>query len=163
MYSLNMQRVVSAPAKIVWEVISDIERYADYAPNLSKAIKTSNGVTPTRRCYDTKGNGWNEACILWKEGEVYSFVVDTTPDDYPYPFSHVKGTWGLNQVENGVEIYMEFEYQPDKAGILGWLMHRMIKRSFQPIVDTLMDNWKAEINQRVQDMTNAPLLEIHVS
>ena len=148
MYRMSASRVVNAPADVVWAVISDVERYAEYAPNLSKAIKTSNGVTPTRRCYDTKGRGWNEACVLWKEGEVYSFVVDTSPPDYPYPFTQLKGTWGLNQVADGVEIYMHFDYQPHKSGILGWLMQRMLQRAFSPIVDKLLDNWEAEIAQR---------------
>jgi len=90
MYTLNVERVVDAPANIVWDVISDVEAYASYAPNLGRAVKTSDGDAPSRRCWDTQGRGWNEACVLWEEGKQYSYVIDTS--DYPYPFTQMKGT-----------------------------------------------------------------------
>ncbi len=152
MYRLSAHRTVYASPQVVWQVISDIEHYADYAPNLSKAIKTSEGNHPTRRCYDNKGQGWNETCVLWREGEVYAFEVDTTPADYPYPFTKLKGTWGLNTVENGTEIYMYFDYALNKSGVLGWLMNRMMHRSFTPIVEELLDNWEAEIVQQSNEL-----------
>jgi ribosome-associated toxin RatA of RatAB toxin-antitoxin module len=148
MYTMTIDRIVNAPANIVWDVISDIERYADYAPNLSKAVKTSSGITPTRTCWDTNGGTWNEACVLWDEGHEYAFIVDTS--SYPYPYAYVKGTWGLETVSDGVRVYMHFAYAPEQGGVLGWLVHLSTKRLFQPIVDELMDNWESEIMSRTQ-------------
>lgn len=148
MYSLIAERLVDAPADIVWNVISDVEKYAVYAPNLSRAEKTSDGMTPTRRCYDTQGRGWNEACVLWKEGEVYSYIIDTS--DYPYPFIQMKGTWGLQERADGVLITMRFEYTPSQPWFLGWLTHQTVKRAFRPIIDELFDNWVAEIHTQQQ-------------
>lgn len=146
MYTLTTERLINAPANIVWEIIADVERYADYAPNLSRAHKTSDGPTPARRCYDTKGRGWNEACVLWEEGKQYSYIIDTA--DYPYPFIQMKGTWGMDPTPEGMRVWMRFEYTPDKPWLLGWLIHRMVRRSFSPIVNQLMDNWEAEITRR---------------
>jgi len=148
MYTLNTERLIQAPADIIWDVISDVERYADYASNLSKAIKTSDGQTPTRRCYDTQGRSWDEACVLWKEGEVYSYVVDTSAPDYPYPFSQLKGTWGIKQQANGNCVWMRFDYTPKPPLILGWLVHKSVQRMFGSVVDDLMGNWAAEIMKR---------------
>lgn len=148
MYTLTTERIVQAPAHIVWNVIADIERYADYAPNLSRVVKTSSGPTPSRRCYDISGRGWNEACVLWEEGKHYSFVVDTS--DYPYPFAQMKGTWGVEPVEDGTRILMRFDYRPDKSGLLGWLIHRASRRAFAPIIVELLDNWETEIQARLK-------------
>lgn len=146
MYTLIAQRIVHAPADVVWAVISDVERYAEYAPNLSHAHKISTGEFPARRCYDTQGRGWNEACVLWEEGKQYAYLIDTS--DYPYPFIQMKGTWGMMQQADGVKITMRFDYTPRYPWIIGWFMHRSVKRVFQPIVHKLMDNWESEIEQR---------------
>ncbi|MEL6269514.1 MAG: SRPBCC family protein [Chloroflexota bacterium] len=146
MYTLAIERIVDAPVAIVWQVISDVERYAAYAPNLSHAEKTGDGNTPARRCYDIAGRSWNEACVLWEEGKQYSYVIDTS--NYPYPFVQMKGTWGLDRTDAGVRVWMRFEYTPDKPGVLGWLIHRTVKMQFTPVVEELMDNWEAEIAQR---------------
>jgi hypothetical protein len=55
MYTLKVERLVDAPAAVVWQVISDVEGYADYAPNLSRAHKISTGEFPARRCYTRWG------------------------------------------------------------------------------------------------------------
>ncbi len=150
MYTLMVERTVDAPAEIVWRVISDVERYAEYAPNLSRAHKISTGEFPARRCYDTQGRAWNEACVLWEEGKQYAYIIDTS--DYPYPFIQMKGTWGMIPQENGVKISMRFDYTPRAPWVLGWLVHRSVKRVFQPIVSGLLDNWECEIQMR----TSAP-------
>ncbi len=146
MYTFIKEQVVSAPPEVVWQVISDVERYAEYAPNLSRAEKTGEGNTPARRCYDTRGRGWDEACVLWKEGEAYSYVIDTS--DYPYPFIQMKGTWSVEAAGAGSRITMRFDYTPSAPWIFGWLMHRMVQRRFRPVIDELMDNWEAEILAR---------------
>lgn len=146
MYTLTFEQTVDAPADIVWGVISDVERYAEYAPNLSRAHKISEGEFPARRCYDTQGRGWNEACVYWKEGEAYSYVIDTS--DYPYPFIQMKGTWGMKQEADGVKITMRFDYTPRYPWLFGWFVHRTVQRVFHPVVRQLMDNWKAEIVKR---------------
>lgn len=133
MFTLKTQRTVQAPADVVWDVISDVERYAEYAPNLSHAEKTSAGLTPARRCYDTRGRGWNEACVLWEEGKQYSYVIDTS--DYPYPFIQMKGTWGM-------------DHTPDVPFFFKYLVHWRVRMIFTPIVEKLMDNWESEIKQR---------------
>lgn len=153
MYTLTTERIIDAPAAIVWEVISDVERYAEYAPNLSHAEKISNGPTPARRCYDTRGRGWNEACVLWEEGVQYAYLIDTT--DYPYPFIQMKGSWGLEEQAQGVRVWMRFEYTPDAPLIADWLIHRGVQRSFRPIVTALMDNWEREIVAQQQRRANS--------
>lgn len=150
MNTLYIERLIDIPAGIAWDVIADVERYADYAPNLSSAHKlTTVGETdsPGRRCYDTQNRGWNETCVLWEDGRRYSFLVDTS--DYPYPFTYVKGTWGVEPRADGTLVYMQFDYVPAAPKIGRWLVNRWVKAQFGKIVEELMDNWEAEMKARV--------------
>jgi len=142
-YTLTFERIIDAPAQVVWDVISDVEAYADYAPNLSQAIKTSDSAQPSRTCTDTRGKSWDEACVLWRDKEAYSYVVDTSAADYPYPFKYLQGTWGMETQADGVKVTMRFDYQPTAPSILGWFVHRAMKHSSVSIVETLFDNWES--------------------
>lgn len=144
MPGFKIERLIDAPADVVWSIISDVEGYAEIAPNLSKAkIVSGEGAGMQRQCWDTRGGTWREDCVLWEEGHRYSMVVDTS--DYPYPFTKMQGTWGMEEQSNGVLVTMQFDYQP-KYGPLGWLMDQFyIKPAFRRICKKLMDNWEAEI------------------
>ncbi|NDJ55253.1 MAG: SRPBCC family protein [Chloroflexi bacterium] len=146
MLTLHAERTIQAPTDIIWDVISDVERYAEYAPNLSRAVKVGDGQTPSRRCWDTQGRGWNEACVLWEEGKQYSYVIDTS--DYPYPFVQMKGTWGMDPQADTVRVWMRFDYTPKGPALLYPLVQNRIKRVFAPVIEELLDNWEAEIAQR---------------
>lgn len=150
MYTLEVERIIDAPVDVIWEVISDVERYAEYAPNLSKAIKTGEGTTPGRRCWDTQGRSWDEACVLWDEGHEYSYIIDTT--SYPYPFIQMKGTWGLEEMTDGIRVYMCFNYTPSQSLLLGWISHQVARRAFAPVIDELFNNWETEISRRVSQI-----------
>lgn len=147
MANLQFDRLVNAPKDIVWEVISDVEAYAEVAPNLSKAVILSGqGEGMSRRCWDTKGGSWQEQCTLWEEGKRYTMQVDTR--DYPYPFTEMQGTWGLEEQANGTLITMEFDFTP-KFGVVGDLMVRVgMKRSFQKVCSELLDNWELRIREK---------------
>jgi len=149
LYSYEIERVVDSPAKVVWEVISNLDEYHQYAPNLSRSeVLSGEGVGLRRRCHDTKGRGWDEQCVLWREGEIYSMEVD--PEGYPYPFSKMQGTWGLEERSNGTLIKMRFDYLPKpNLPIIGPLMDKLaVKPAMAKISKELMDNWEAQIVKR---------------
>ncbi|PJF39495.1 MAG: hypothetical protein CUN54_08590 [Phototrophicales bacterium] len=150
MYTLQYERVIQAPPDVVWAVISDVERYAEYAPNLSKAVKTSDSTTPTRTCWDTDGRSWNEACVMWEEGEGYAYLVDTTPGDYPYPVTQLKGTWTMQPRQDGVLVTMRFDMTFKYPVPIAWLLFRLGARGFYKTIAELMDNWEAEMLKRAR-------------
>ena len=147
MPEFKIERLVDAPADVVWSIISDVEGYAEVASNLSKAkIISGQGTGMKRQCWDTRGGTWLEDCILWEDGRRYSMVVDTS--DYPYPFAKMQGTWGMEVQPNGVLVTMQFDYRP-KYGPFGWLMDQVyIKPAFRRLCGELMDNWETEITTK---------------
>ena len=66
----EIARTVATPQDIVWAVISDMERYAEAAPNLN-AVKVLEGAGTdmVRRCWDTHGGTWIEHCTWREEGK----------------------------------------------------------------------------------------------
>ena len=66
---MKIERFVDAPKEVVWTVISDLEGYADAAPNLTRAvIESGQGEGMKRRCWDTRGGTWQEERALWGGG-----------------------------------------------------------------------------------------------
>ncbi len=150
MYKLELQRLVNAPASTVWQVISDHAFYGEIAPNLHRVeVLNGDGLGMQRRCTGTDGVSWTEECVLWREGEVYAFEVDTSAPGYP--LARMKGTFGLEQRADGVLITMRFDYLPKfNPPLLGWLLDRALKRAAMPLAKAIMDRWEAEIMRRVQ-------------
>lgn len=145
MPTLEYERKINAPADVVWAVMSDVANYHQYATNLSRIDMLDND-TRARRCYDNKGKGWNESCVLWQAQHVYSYVVDTSVPDYPYPLKSLQGTWRMEPQADGVLVKMQFEVTPQ--ALMGKMMLWVGARSFQKGMVDLMDQWEAEMLKR---------------
>lgn len=151
MYILEFTRHINVPTSVAWTIISDLEHYADYAPNLSWAkVVAGEGEGLVRRCADTRGGEWNETCVLWDEGRQYSIQVDTS--DYPYPFDFMQGTWGVEPVGDGSQVTMKFEAKPRlNIPLLTPLMFNMgMRPAFTRIGEKLMDNWETAMLDKAQ-------------
>jgi len=142
---LKFERSVNANTQTVWDVISDVANYHHVAPNIDDVkIISGNGTGMVREC--SQGDGrWTEECILWNEGEQFSFKVNTDAPDYPFPLSFLQGTWevtphGANQSK--IEMKFEFKY---KRNILNVLLHPLMAPKFRSIVKELMDKWEEKI------------------
>jgi ribosome-associated toxin RatA of RatAB toxin-antitoxin module len=97
---LSFRRTVSADKRKVWKVISDIKNYHKVASNIDNVkIITGEGEGLVRQCSHGK-DSWKETCTLWEEEKQYSFVVDTSAPDYPYPFKSLKGSWQVNEINS---------------------------------------------------------------
>ncbi len=141
----EIERLVDAPVTKAWPVVSDVVGYADVAPNLSRAeVVSGEGQGMVRRCYDTKGKGWNETCSLWEEGYRYQMVVDTAAPDYPYPMKAMQGAWSVEPAGDATRIRMRFEYTL-KGGPLGKLMGFLMRPVFAKVCNELLDNWEKKI------------------
>ena len=84
--------------------------------------------------------------VLFGEAEKqYSFVVDTSAPDYPYPFKSLKGNWRLNEINpTETEIIMDFEIAY-KNKIYNLLLHPFLKYKFGKVGEDLLDNWQRQI------------------
>lgn len=152
MYTVQINRNINVPQHIAWDIISDLEQYADYAPNLSWAkVISGQGEGLVRRCADTNGGEWNETCVFWDEGNIYSIQVDTS--DYPYPFTFVQGTWSVKETHKGTDLTMKFDIQlKQDPPLIGWCVFNfMMRPAFARIGEQLMDNWEGAMFRQVSN------------
>ncbi len=110
--NLAFKRTVAANKKKVWRIVSDIKNYHRVASNIDDVkIISGEGEGLVRQCSHGK-DSWTESCTLWEAEKQYSFVVNTSAPDYPYPFKSLKGTWQVNEINSGQsEIIMIFNFE----------------------------------------------------
>ncbi len=142
---LIVERSINADKQAVWEVISDVANYHHVAPNIDDVkIISGKGEGMIRECSQGKSS-WTEDCVLWKEGEQFSFRANTNAKDYPFPFTFLQGTWRV--IPNGhnhskIELKFEFRF---KRKILNILLHPLMAPKFRSIVKELLDNWEEKL------------------
>ena len=138
---LSFKRTINAKKSDVWKVISDVANYHQVAPNIDEVtIVSGKDEALVRRCSHGK-DSWTETCSIWKEEKTYSFVVNTSAPDYPYPFSFLQGTWNIIEIDanhSQIEMIFKFKY---KMKIIN-LMHPLMKIRFTRISSELLDNWQ---------------------
>lgn len=144
----RFEREVKASKKEVWKVIADVANYDKVAPNIDAVkIISGEGEGMVRSCSHKK-NSWTETCSKWQEEESYSFVVNTSAADYPYPFKFLKGTWEVHEIDsNTTKIVMLFNFQY-KRKFQNWLLHPMLKGKFKKTAKELLDNWQKMLEKK---------------
>lgn len=144
---LKFERVVKADKKSVWEVISNVSDYDKVAPNIDEVkIISGEGRGMVRSCSHGK-DSWTETCTLWVEEESYSFEVNTSAPDYPYPFKYLKGTWEVQEIDRSTtKIIMHFDFQY-KRKYQNWLLHPLLKSKFSKTAEKLLDNWQTMLEK----------------
>lgn len=144
---LSFERALKASKENVWSVMSDVANYHKVAPNIDDVkILSGNGEGMVRSC--SHGNdSWTETCTLWEENEEYSFEVNTTAPDYPYPFKYLKGNWKIEEIDNSqTKVIMTFEFEYKKK-FQNWLLHPILKGKFSKTAEELLDNWQNQIEK----------------
>ncbi len=145
MKSLSVERLINAPSTSVWEVVSDVGSYAQYAPNLATSkVVSGEGVGLVRECSSKEGR-WQELCTAWEEKQFFRFQVQTQANDYPFPFKTLNGKWEVHDKGNEqATIRMEFEVE-FKHAIVGWLVFPIMKIKYLQVCEELLDNWQQEV------------------
>lgn len=144
---LHFKRNVAAPKAETWKVISDVSNYHKVAPNIDHVkIISGEGTGMVRSCSHGK-ESWTETCSLWEEEKKYSFEVNTSAPDYPYPLKYLKGTWEVEEIDlKHTEIKMIFEFGY-KQKIQDIVIHPLLRENFKKISKELMDNWQTMLEK----------------
>jgi hypothetical protein len=142
MQTLEIDRYIEAPRADAWAVLSDLDRWASHAPNLSKTeVIAGAGEGAVRQCHNKAGKSWRETCTLWEPGRRYVMEVDTTA--YPYPMSLMRGTFSADDAGRGSRVSMRFEYEV-KYGVLGRIVGVLIRPVLSRACRRLLDSIEAE-------------------
>jgi hypothetical protein len=137
-----IDRYIDAPRSRTWEVLSDLDGWAEHAPNLSKTEVVEGAADgAVRRCYNNAGKGWSETCTLWQPGRRYVMEVDTSA--YPYPMTLMRGTFSVDDEGSGTRVRLRFDYR-FKYGPLGRLAGIVARPMFARSCRRLLKSIEAE-------------------
>ncbi|WP_458187965.1 SRPBCC family protein [Haladaptatus sp. NG-WS-4] len=147
MGTVRVERRVRAPPDTVWEAIADVEAVSEFAPNVSRAVALDpRGERMRRRCWDGRGNRWDETCVLWEPGRRYSFAVDTDGSENSIHrlFDRFLGTFEVSTRPDATVLAVEFELRP-KYGPLGVVMFRAMRPRMCRVIARMVDEWATAI------------------
>lgn len=145
---LKFERIIQADKQAVWKVIADVANYDKVAPNIDAVkIVSGEGRGMVRTCSHGK-DSWSETCSMWIEEKAYSFEVNTTAPDYPYPFHYLKGTWEVQELDSATtKVTMLFDFQYAR-NYQNWLIHPLLKGKFSKTAEELLGNWQAMLEKK---------------
>ncbi|MGI9612855.1 MAG: SRPBCC family protein [Acidimicrobiales bacterium] len=144
--SVHFSKVLNGNVDAVWAAVIDHETYGQLAPNLSRVLPTGpDGPDLTRRCWDTRGRHWDEACTLWEDGHRFAVEVDTTAVDYPYPLEYLRGEWAVRGIDDDhTEVTVRFDFRP-KPGPAGSAFAAAMATGAKPMLRRIMSGWQRMI------------------
>lgn len=136
----SAERFISGPPSAVWPLITDHDRFARAAENLSGIrVVSGSGLGMERQCYDKHGRCWSERCVRWEPGESYRFNVNTSAPDYPFPFASMTGNFSVSPQDRGSLLSVVFEVEPRR----GWptVGLRVMAGRTEEALTRLVDRW----------------------
>ncbi len=76
-HTFHWSRTYAVPAQRLFDVVTDLDIYADVAPNLNKIdVMSGEGVGLVRRCTNPDGETWTETYTHWSPPEGFTVAVD---------------------------------------------------------------------------------------
>ncbi len=141
--SIEVRRLVDVNPMLAWSMVSDLDRYAEFATGLHfSRVLEGNGVGLRRECGDHAGNSWTERCSVWEDGRVYAMEVDTNHPAYPHPLKAMRGEWRVSPVDGRSEISMRFDFTL-KGGLLGEVIAATMMEHKRREMEAVLDQWQA--------------------
>jgi ribosome-associated toxin RatA of RatAB toxin-antitoxin module len=143
---LEARRVLPIDPRAAWAVVSDLDRYADFAAGLRYSrVLSGHGVGLRRECGDHRGRSWTETCAVWEEGRVYAMEVDTAAAGYSFPLRALRGEWRVSPVDGGTEVAMRFDFTA-RGGAIGELIAAAIMAPrARRDMEAVLDRWEGSM------------------
>ncbi len=121
---VEVRRRVKANKSMVWSIVSDLEGGSGLPP-AAKRVEVLQGVEygMTRRVTGRDSHVWQEECVGWEPGRLYSIVIS---GDFPVHSRQLRYTCSLAEDADTVLIRLYFDFAP-RFGIVGRFL-QLLKR-----------------------------------
>lgn len=140
---LEVSRVVDVDLATAWRVVNDQAYFGELSPGLSRVeIVSGHGTEAIRRCWDTKGNHWDESCPVYLEGQRITFQIDPTTHPARRLIRRITGTHEVEAVRSGgTRVAIRFDFQL-RYGLLGWALTQLALRGVRLSAMAVVDGWQ---------------------
>ncbi|HEV2034976.1 MAG TPA: SRPBCC family protein [Candidatus Dormibacteraeota bacterium] len=143
MSEVEASRVVEVDAATAWRVVNDQAYFGEVSPGLSRVeIISGHGTEAIRRCWDDKGNHWDESCPVYVEGRRITFQID--PETHPARrlIRRITGTHEVEPVPTGgTRVAIRFDFQL-RYGLLGWALTQLVLPGVRKSAAAVVDGWQ---------------------
>ncbi len=142
---MQAQRVIPAPAPVVWQAVAAASDYARFADGIADTqIVSGHEEGMVRVCTDDHGGQWAETCTLWDEGRRYRMTVDvdTYPVYYRVLIRQLDQTWSVEPMPDGTRLTLTFDGRMG-LGVVGRAVGAMLGRRRR--LDAILDAYEDEI------------------
>lgn len=148
-----VKRQINSSKDSVWKVMSDVGNFHKVAPNLVDVkILSGNEKGLVRSCSHNDKQSWTETCTAWEPGREYSFEVNTSAPDYPYPLKYLKGTFRVEELSDSTSaMTMIYDFAYTKK-IYNVILYPLMKPKFRKTLKEILDNWQNMIEKGITPM-----------
>lgn len=147
---VEVRRRVTANTRMVWNIVADLQGDAGVPP-AAKSLTVLEGTAASglglkRRITGREGHSWDEECVGWEDGRLYSMAL--IGGDFPAPCAQLRYTCSVAEDAGTVLIRLYFDYQP-RFGLLGqWFDKLGSRKQLQVYARELLDNWVRIVHAR---------------
>lgn len=143
---VEVRRRVKASRSMVWSIVSDQSAGSEPPPAASRSeILHGSELGLTRRVTGRDGHIWQEECVSWEPGTLYSVAIS---GDFPVRSPRLRYTCSLTEDAGTVLIRLYFDFVP-RFGLLGkWIEGLGGSRELRAYAIDLMDNWVRMVHAR---------------
>jgi ribosome-associated toxin RatA of RatAB toxin-antitoxin module len=150
-----VKRQINSSRDSVWKVMADVGNFHKVAPNLVD-VKIVSGSEKglVRNCSHNDKQSWTETCTAWEPGREYSFEVNTSAPDYPYPLKYLKGTFIVEELTSTTsKITMVYDFVYTRK-IYNVILYPLMKPKFNKTLKEILDNWQNMIEKGILPIKN---------
>jgi len=143
---VEVRRRVKANKRMVWSIVSDLTGDSTLPPAAKRAdILRGAELGLTRRVTGGDGRVWQEECVGWDSGKLYSVVIS---GDFPVGSPQLRYTCSLVEEAGSVLIRLYFDFIP-RFGLVGRLIEGVGgRRELQVYATDVLDNWVRIVHAR---------------
>ena len=125
---------------VVWTVVGDVTSTENGHLALQEIVH-GDGEGMIRRCVDTDGNEWTEACTVWEPGRSYRF--DVAVDEHPLPMRTMAAQVEARDDVGGATtlVTITFEYRSK----LGPLVDQIAKVALRKSARENFEVWRTKL------------------
>lgn len=140
---VEVSRVVEVDAATAWRIVNDQQYFGEVSPGLSRVeIVSGHGTEAVRRCWDKKGNYWDESCPVYLEGRTVTFQIDPSTHPLRLLIRRITGTHEVDPVPTGgTRVALRFDFQL-RYGPIGWALTQLALPGVRASAIAVVDGWR---------------------
>lgn len=146
MRRMELVRLIDVDPARAWQVVNDAPFYGEIASGLaSAAIVSGEEGTAIRRCWDDKGNHWDETCPVYEDGQRVTFKVSMASHPARKLLKAMAASHLVEPADGRTRVTLRFDFEL-QPGPVPWTLLMIGKRGLKRQMCEIMDAWEKRMS-----------------